>query len=428
MNRVFFAVWEADMDLKKRLEQRFLKYSAISSQSDGSNETIPSSIGQWKMAETLAEDLRDLGAQDVEIGETGVVYGRLPERLSSGHKPVPKVGWCCHMDTVDVHLSPEVHARVVREYPGGDVLQNEEKQIYIRESEHPELRDYIGQDIIVSDGTSVLGADNKAAVSNFMTALEILKEAPEIEHGEIYVAFVPDEETGLRGSKSMDFSKFPVDFAYTIDCEREGEVVYQTFNAGEAVLTIKGVPAHPMSSKNNLVNPAMVAVDYINLLDRAETPEHTEDTEGYIWVTDIFTDSLNGKVMIDIRDHDLGKYKAKKAYLGKALEIIKMKHPRAELSLEMKDIYGNIFDALNDDNTVCIDYLYEALDELGIKARTKAMRGGTDGSFISTQGIPTPNYFTGALNFHSSAEFLPMDSFEKSCLVTLKLIEIIARN
>jgi tripeptide aminopeptidase len=132
--------------------------------------------------------------------------------------------------------------------------------------------------------------------------------------------------------------------------------------------------------------------------------------------------------MIDIRDHDLGKYKAKKAYLGKALEIIKMKHPRAELSLEMKDIYGNIFDALNDDNTVCIDYLYEALDELGIKARTKAMRGGTDGSFISTQGIPTPNYFTGALNFHSSAEFLPMDSFEKSCLVTLKLIEIIARN
>ena len=205
-------------------------------------------------------------------------------------------------------------------------------------------------------------------------------------------------------------------------------MVYQTFNAGEAVLTIKGVPAHPMSSKNNLVNPAMVAVDYINLLDRAETPEHTEDTEGYIWVTDIFTDSLNGKVMIDIRDHDLGKYKAKKAYLGKALEIIKMKHPRAELSLEMKDIYGNIFDALNDDNTVCIDYLYEALDELGIKARTKAMRGGTDGSFISTQGIPTPNYFTGALNFHSSAEFLPMDSFEKSCLVTLKLIEIIARN
>jgi tripeptide aminopeptidase len=204
--------------------------------------------------------------------------------------------------------------------------------------------------------------------------------------------------------------------------------VYQTFNAGEAVLTIRGVPAHPMSSKNNLVNPCMVAVDYINLFDRAEMPEHTEDTEGYLWVTDIFSDSLDAKVMIDIRDHDLKKYNAKKEFLKKAMEITQLKHPKAQLSLEMKDIYGNIYDALNDDNKVCIDYLYKALEELGIKPKTKAMRGGTDGSFISTKGIPTPNYFTGALNFHSSAEFLPMDAFENSCLVTLKLMELIARN
>ena len=416
------------MDLKKRLEQRFLKYSAIPSQSDASNETIPSSIGQWEMARTLADDLKELDVQDIEIGETGVVYGRLPARLAPEHKPVPAVGWCCHMDTVDVHLSPEVHPLIIRDYPGGDILQNEEKQLYIREAEHPELRDYVGQDIIVSDGTSVLGADNKAAVSNFMAALEILKEDPEIEHGEIYVAFVPDEETGLRGSKTMDFSKFPVDFAYTIDCCEEGEIVYQTFNAGEAVLSIRGVPAHPMSSKNNLVNPSMVAVDYINLLDRAETPEHTEDTEGYLWVTDIYSDTLDAKVMIDIRDHDLGKYNAKKEFLKKALEITQLKHPRAKMRLEMKDIYGNIYDALNDDNKVCIDYLYEAYKELGIEPKTKAMRGGTDGSFISTKGIPTPNYFTGALNFHSSAEFLPMDAFEHSCLVTLKLMELIAKN
>ena len=416
------------MNLKKRLEQRFMKYSAITSQSDPSNEVIPSSVGQWEMAETLAEDLRELDVEDISIGETGVVYGRLPARLGPGHGPVPKAGWCCHMDTVDVHLSPEVHAEIIREYPGGDICQNEEKQLFIREAEHPELRDYIGQDIIVSDGTSVLGADNKAAVANLMTALEILKEVPEIEHGEIYIAFVPDEETGLRGSKSMDFSKFPVDFAYTIDCCEEGEIVYQTFNAGEAVLSIKGVPAHPMSSKNNLVNPAMVAVDYINLLDRAETPEHTEDTEGYLWVTDIYSDGLDAKVMIDIRDHDLKKYNAKKEFLEKALEITQLKHPRAQLKLEMKDIYGNIYDALNDDNKVCIDYLYEALKELGIRPKTKAMRGGTDGSFISTQGIPTPNYFTGALNFHSSAEFLPMDAFENSCKVTLKLMELIAKN
>ncbi|MBQ1401139.1 MAG: peptidase T [Firmicutes bacterium] len=415
------------MNFKKRLEQRFMKYSAIPSQSDASSEEVPSSYGQWEMARVLADDLKELDVQDVTIGETGVVYGRLPARLPEGHGPVPKAGWCCHMDTVDVHLSPEVHAQIVRNYPGGDLCQNEEKQLYIRVSEHPELEDYVGQDIIFSDGTSVLGADNKAAVSNFMTALEILKEDPSIEHGEIYIAFVPDEEIGLRGSKSMDFSKFPVDFAYTIDCCEQGEVVYQTFNAGEAVLSIRGIPAHPMSSKNNLVNPAMVAVDYINLLDRAETPEHTEDTEGYLWVTDIYCDGLDAKVMIDIRDHDLKKYNAKKEYLLKAVEITKMRHPRAEISIEMKDIYGNIYDALTDDNRMCIDYIYKALDELGIEPKTKAMRGGTDGSFISTQGIPTPNYFTGALNFHSSAEFLPMDAFENSLKLTLKLIELIAK-
>ena len=416
------------MDLKKRLEQRFLKYSAIPSQSDAGNPTIPSSEGQWRMAETLAEELKGLGVKNVETSKTGVVYGLLPSNLAPGHSRVPKVGWCCHMDTVDVHLSPEVHPRIIRNYPGGDILQNEDKQIYLKVSEHPELGDYVGQDIIVSDGTSVLGADNKAAVANIMTALEILHEDPNISHGDIYIAFVPDEETGLRGSKTMDFTKFPVDFAYTIDCCEEGEVVYQTFNAGEAVLKIKGIPAHPMSSKNNLVNACMVAVDYINLLDRAETPEHTEGTEGYLWVTDIYSDGVDAKVMIDIRDHDLAGYKAKKAYLEKALEITRMKHPKAEMELEVKDIYGNIFDALTDDNRACIDYLYKALEDLGIAAKTKAMRGGTDGSYISTAGIPTPNYFTGALNFHSSAEFLPMDAFENSCRVTLKLIDLIAGN
>ena len=415
------------MNLKKRLEQRFFRYSAIPSQSDPLNEEIPSSVGQWEMARLLAEDLKELDLVDISIGDTGVVYGRLPARLSDPGRKVPKAGWCCHMDTVDVHLSPEVHPRMIKNYAGGDILQNEEKQLYIREEEHPELKRYIGQDIIVSDGTSVLGADNKAAVSNVMTALEILKEDPSIEHGEIYISFVPDEETGLRGSKTMDFSKFPVDFAYTIDCCEQGEVVWQTFNAGEAVLKIRGVSAHPMSSKNNLVNPAMAAVDFINLLDRAETPEHTEDTEGYLWVTDIYCDSLDGKVMIDIRDHDLKKYNAKKDYLKEALAITQMKHPKAVMSLEMKDIYGNIFDAITDDNRMCIDYIYQAMEELDIEPKTIAMRGGTDGSFISTKGIPTPNYFTGAHNFHSSAEFLPMEAFENSCRLTLKLIELIAR-
>ncbi len=415
-----------DPTLKERLAERFYRYSEIASQSDPSNPAIPSSRGQWEMAELLRKELERLGLTEVSADEHGIVYGHLPARLSPGHAPVPAVGWCCHMDTVAVGLEPQVHPLMIRNYQGGDILQNPEKQLYIRAAEHPELSDYIGQDIIVSDGTSVLGADNKAAVANIMTALEILQEDPEREHGDIYIAFTPDEETGLRGAKLMDFSRFPVEFAYTIDCCEQGEVVYETFNAGEAVLTVKGISAHPMSAKNNLVNACMVMRDYADLLDKAEVPEHTEIREGYLWVSEMYSDGVTGKVVIDIRDHDRAKYEHRKRVLQEALEIVRLRYPRAEISLEMKDIYGNILDALTDENRECVDLLLEALREVGVAPKIKAMRGGTDGSFISTKGIPTPNYFTGALNFHSSAEFLPMDAFENALRVTLKLAELIA--
>ena len=323
-------------------------------------------------------------------------------------------------------LSPEVHPITVHNYQGGDILQNEEKQLFIRVDEHPELLGYVGQDIIVSDGTSVLGADNKAALANFMTAMEILAEDPGREHGDIYVAFTPDEETGLRGSKLIDFSKFPVDFAYTIDCCEQGEVVYETFNAGEAVLNVRGVSAHPMSAKNVLVNACTVMRDYAALLDQAEVPEHTEIREGYLWVSEIYSDGVTGKVIIDIRDHDRAKYEYRKTILKEALEIVKLRYPKAEITLDLKDVYGNILDAMTEENRQCVDLLLTALKQVGIEPKIKAMRGGTDGSFISTKGIPTPNYFTGALNFHSSAEFLPMDAFENALRVTLKLIELIA--
>ncbi|MBQ7703156.1 MAG: peptidase T [Firmicutes bacterium] len=413
-------------DLKSRLEKRFYRYSEIPSQSDPSNPVIPSSQGQWEMAELLREELEALGFVDVTVDQHGIVYGHMPARLAPGHGPVPAVGWCCHMDTVAVGLSPEVHPITVHNYQGGDILQNEEKQLFIRVDEHPELLGYVGQDIIVSDGTSVLGADNKAALANFMTAMEILAEDPGREHGDIYVAFTPDEETGLRGSKLIDFSKFPVDFAYTIDCCEQGEVVYETFNAGEAVLNVRGVSAHPMSAKNVLVNACTVMRDYAALLDQAEVPEHTEIREGYLWVSEIYSDGVTGKVIIDIRDHDRAKYEYRKTILKEALEIVKLRYPKAEITLDLKDVYGNILDAMTEENRQCVDLLLTALKQVGIEPKIKAMRGGTDGSFISTKGIPTPNYFTGALNFHSSAEFLPMDAFENALRVTLKLIELIA--
>lgn len=416
------------MNLQERILGRFLRYVAVATQSRPESETIPSTPGQWELAHILMADIAALGVQDISIDEHAVVIGRLPARLPEGHTSVPVVGWVAHMDTVDVGMAPDVHPVIIRNYQGGDICQNDEKKLFISVAEHPELLKYIGQDIVVSDGTSVLGADDKAAVANIVTALEVLHDNPEIPHGELYICFVPDEEIGLCGAKAMDIARFPVDFAYTIDCCEEGELVYQTFNAANARLDITGVTAHPMSSKNNVVNPILIAVDFLNLLDRGETPEHTEKTEGFIWAHGIEGNALNTTLKLLIRDHDREKFLAKKEYLTACTEMMKLRHPKAQFSLTIRDDYGNINDAITPDKRKCVDYLFQAMDDLGIEIKDIAMRGGTDGSYLSTQGIPTPNYFTGALNFHSRCEFMPMGAVEKSCRVTLKLIELITNN
>lgn len=328
---------------------------------------------------------------------------------------------------MDVNLSPEVHPQVVRNYPGGDLVLNAEKGILMKAAEHPELADYVGQDIVFTDGTSVLGADNKAAVANVMTMLQYFTDHPEIHHGAIYVAFVPDEEVGLKGSKALEISRFPVDFAYTIDCCALGEVVYETFNAGSAQVDIQGVSAHPMNAKGNLVNPTLLAVDFANFFDRKETPECTEGKEGYIWIKSIQSNATHATVQLAIRDHDKARYEARKQTILANVERLKHQEPRAQVRCTLEDIYGNIADAMTPDNRQAVDFLYEALDELAITPKTIAMRGGTDGSYLSTRGIFTPNYFTGALNFHSRYEFLPLPSLEKSCQVTLKLVEKVFR-
>ena len=415
------------MDLQRSVVEKFMRYAAISSQSVGGCSVVPSSPGQTELGKLLMKELEELGLVDIWMSDTSVVYGRLPARLPEGHAPVPTVGWVAHLDTVDSKVSPDIHPVMIKNYQGGDICQNKEKDIWMRAADHPELEQYIGQDIIVSDGTSVLGADNKCAIANVMTALEVLKEDPSIPHGEIYAVFVPDEEVGLKGSKTIDFDKFPVDFAYTIDSCELGEVVYQTFNAGSGWVRIKGRTAHPMNSKNNVINPCMIAVDLINMFDRAETPEHTEKTEGYIWVTNIQADPLYATVSLNIRDHNKAKYEAKKEYIQAAVEMVKLKYPGAEISVELEDVYANIYDAVTDDNRKCIDYIYEAMKELNITPKTIAMRGGTDGSFISSKGILTPNYFTGAHNFHATSEFMPMGAVEKSVQMTLKLIELITK-
>ena len=415
------------MNLQAKLLERFLRYVAVTSQSNAAVKTVPTTSGQRELAELLKTELAELGLVDLEISEFSVLTGKLPANLPAGHHAVPAVGWVAHLDTVDVCLNADIHPQVVKNYQGGDICLNEEKQIFLKVSEHPEIEKYIGEDIVVSDGTSVLGADDKAAIANVMVALETLANDKTIYHGDIYVCFVPDEEIGLLGAKKIDFEKFPVDFAYTIDCCELGEVVYETFNAGSAEVYIKGITAHPMSAKGVLVNPTLVATDLVNSFDRMQTPEHTEGTEGYIWVTAINSNVSEARVNMAIRDHSKVLYEARKEQIRNAVEFLKLRHPKAVIELTMSDTYGNIADAIREDNKKCIDFIYQAMEELDITPKTIAMRGGTDGSFISTKGILTPNYFTGAHNFHSNCEFWPLGAAEKSCRMTLKLIELITK-
>lgn len=403
--------------IKDILVKNFFNYLAISSQSDEKNTDIPSSNGQLKLGKVLAKDLKDLGLEDVYINQYGVVQARLPRRGDSTRS----LGWVAHLDTVDVGLSDKIHPQIIKNYDGKDLCLNQD--VVFSTKENPEVLRYIGDDIIFTDGRSVLGADNKAAIANIMTALWYLKENPNLDHGEIHIAFVPDEEIGLRGARKIDFEKFKVDFAYTIDCCEIGELIYETFNAASGTLKIKGVPAHPMSAKGNLVNPIMVAHDFISILDRAKMPENTENREGYIWVTDIKSDVLNLRLDFNIRNHDRKKFEASKKYLYQATELLKERYKKAEIEIEIEDVYDNIADSMNDENKIAVDRLKEIYKKLGIEAKIIPMRGGTDGSYLSKVGIFTPNYFTGAHNFHSNKEFLPIDSFYKSFLVTLELMK-----
>jgi tripeptide aminopeptidase len=412
--------------MKEHLLTYFFRYTAISSQSNAAISTVPSSAGQNQLANVLKNDLAEIGLIDLSISPTSVLTGFLPANLPEGfHSPLPKVGFIAHLDTVDIGLSPYIHPQVIEKYNGKDICLNKEKKLFMKVSEHPELKKYIGQDILFSDGTSVLGADNKAAIASLLTALETLHDNKTLYHGDLYFAFVPDEEIGLRGAKTLDFTKFPVDFAYTLDCCALGEVVYETFNAGDAAISITGVSAHPMSAKNVLVNPTLIAVDFINLFDRLQTPENTDGTDGYIWVKSITSNQRTATVTLNIRDHDKSRYEARKKYIDEAAAFIRQRYPRAAIGCTISDTYGNIADALTPDNRQCIDYIYAAMKNLNIIPKTIAMRGGTDGSFISTKGIPTPNFFTGAHNFHSSNEFLPLDSFQSSCQMILEIIKLI---
>ncbi|KAB8313685.1 peptidase T [Erwinia endophytica] len=409
-----------NQELAHQLCTRFYRYLAVSSQSDASSTTLPSTPGQHDMARMLADELQAMGLQEVVIDQYATVTAVKPGNCPAA----PRIGFITHIDTVDVGLSPHIHPQILR-FEGKDLCLNPQQDIWLRTAEHPEINAYHGQDIIFSDGTSVLGADNKAAVTVVMTLMENLSH--DTPHGDIVVAFVPDEEIGLRGAKALDLKqRFNVDFAYTIDCCELGEVVYENFNAAAAQITFTGVTAHPMSGKGVLVNPLLMAWDFIAHFDRQQTPEHTEGREGYIWFNDMTANASEAQLKASIRDFDLASFEQRKDQLREVAGKIAAHYPTGKVELKISDIYSNISNAIGEDRRA-IELIFRALEQLNIIAKITPMRGGTDGAALSAKGLLTPNFFTGAHNFHSRYEFLPVPSFVKSYLVAEKICLLAAQ-
>lgn len=405
--------------LASQLTQRFFRYLAITSQSDAAATTLPTTPGQFDMARALAQELQTLGLDEIVLDEHATVTA-----VKKGTVPgAPRIGFITHIDTVDVGLSPDIHPQILR-FKGDDLCLNASKDIWLRVEEHPEINAYRNEEIIFSDGTSVLGADNKAAVTVVMTLLENL--TAEQQHGDIVVAFVPDEEVGLRGAKALDLKRFDVDFAWTIDCCEKGEIVFENFNAASASIHFTGVTAHPMSAKGVLVNPLLMAMDYISHFDRQQTPEHTEGREGYVWFNGMEAVQGHAHLSASIRDFDKASFERRKQQIADVAKKIAAQYPTAKVEYSISDIYSNISNAIGEDKRA-IDLLFEAMTTLGITPKPTPMRGGTDGAALSAKGLLTPNFFTGAHNFHSQFEFLPVKSFEASYQVALQLCLLAAR-
>ncbi len=408
-----------DTKLADRLIERFFRYLAVTSQSDATATEVPSTPGQWDMARLLKGELEAMGLREIHLDAHACLTVRLPGTVPGA----PRIGFCAHVDTVDVGLSPDIKPRRMY-FDGGDICLNREKDIWVRMAEHPEFLPYVDQDLLVTDGTSVLGCDNKAAVTIVMDLLaRLVVEKP--PHGDIVVAFVPDEEIGLRGAKVVDLKRFPVDFAYTIDSCEIGEFIFETFNAAAATVEIEGVTAHPINAKGIMVNPVLVAADLITQFDPLDTPEHTEGREGYCYVTSMANNAATATVKINLRDFDRAGLEARKEKVQAHVAATQAKFPRAKLKVSIEDVYANIAESLGNDRR-CLELMERGFKELQITPRIFPLRGGTDGSALSARGVPTPNYFTGGFNFHSRFECLPVPAFLLAYRLTERLMRLAA--
>lgn len=401
---------------------RFLKYVTFDTQSDESTGVTPSTAKQMVFAQYLKTELEELGLEDISLDENGYLFATLPANVE---REIPTIGFIAHMDTSPDMSGENVSPRIVEKYEGGDIVLSEADHIILSPSQFPELKDHVGEDLIVTDGHTLLGADDKAGIAEIVAAVAYLKAHPEIEHGKIRIGFNPDEEIGL-GAHKFDVEKFGCKWAYTMDGGEVGELEFENFNAAAAKVHVKGRNVHPGYAKNKMINSMLVANEFVAMLPADETPATTDGYEGFFHLVGMEGEVESSTLSYIIRDHDREKFEARKSFIKVCADRLNEKYGADTVAVELKDQYYNMRQQVEPLMHI-IDIAFAAMKEAGVEPKVKAIRGGTDGAQLSFKGLPCPNIFAGGLNFHGRYEFVPVQSIEKAMNVIVKIAELTAK-
>lgn len=402
-----------------KVVEKFLKYVSFDTQASLTSGTHPSSSGQIVLAKEIVKELEEMGMKNVSLDDNGYIMAELP---SNTDKKVKTIGFISHMDTAPDYSGKDVKPQFVENYDGGDIVLNKELNIVLSPKASPELKEYIGQTLITTDGTTLLGADDKAGIAEIMTAMEYLINHPEVEHGTIKIAFTPDEEIG-EGATFFDVEKFGAEIAYTVDGGSIGELEYENFNAAGAKVVFTGMNVHPGSAKNKMINSMLIANKFIDKLPKEDVPERTEGYEGFYLLTSIDGSVEKTTLSYIIRDFHRDSFEDKKVAMEKWAKEINEEFGEGSCELTLKDQYFNMKEKVEPVKYV-VDVAFDAMEKVGVVPKVKPIRGGTDGARLSFMGLPTPNLFTGGENFHGKFEYVPVNSMEKSVEVILKITEL----
>lgn len=402
--------------------KRFLRYIEVYTDSDPTTGKTPSTERQKDLGRMLVKELQEMGVKDAHMDDNAYVMGTIPSNIT---KKVPTVGFIAHMDTSPDFSGKDVKARIVENYDGKDIVLNEELDIIMHTEDFPELLMYKGEDIIVTDGTTLLGADDKAGVAEIMSAVSYLMENPEIPHGEIKIGFTPDEEIG-EGADHFDVEKFGAEFAYTMDGSQVGELEYENFNAASAVVNIKGRSVHPGYAKDKMVNAILIAQEFMNQLPMNEVPQRTEGYEGFYHLMAMSGEIEKATLQYIVRDFDRELFEERKQTMRKIAKTLAKKYGEQYIDIEIKDQYYNMREQVEPQMYI-VDYARNAMEQEGIKPIIKPIRGGTDGARLSFMGLPCPNIFAGGHNFHGKFEYVPISSMKKATKLIVRIVQNIAK-